>query len=387
MFAGTETGLYISFNDGDNWQQLQLGLPIVPITDLKVHKGNLIAATMGRAFWILDDLTMLRQYDASKNDQFVLFQPNDAYRVSGASMLDKVFTDEDLETPFQSNTGINAATGLVLFYQLPAKKDSAAKYNLEIKDSKGNLVRKYASEADKDFVGGYPGGPSPDPLLPTNSGLNRFVWDQRYPPQTGVMNVFIEGGYDGHRATPGDYKATLIFGKESKTVSFKILADPRISGTATEYEAQHQLQSKVEAGIVDIHCAVNKMRKANKQITDLTEQLLAGDTTSNKSIRDKAAAITKNLAKWEEALVQTKAQSNDDIINYINKLSADYIFLKGDLDSNIPYTTKGQEDQYIFLDAQWKTLKKQMQDLVNNDITELNKLCKEKDIAKIIVGL
>ena len=89
---------------------------------------------MGRAFWILDDLTMLRQYDASKNDQFVLFQPNDAYRVSGASMLDKVFTDEDLETPFQSNTGINAATGLVLFYQLPAKKDSAAKYNLEIKN-------------------------------------------------------------------------------------------------------------------------------------------------------------------------------------------------------------------------------------------------------------
>jgi hypothetical protein len=85
--------------------------------------------------------------------------------------------------------------------------------------------------------------------------------------------------------------------------------------------------------------------------------------------------------------VQTKAQSNDDIINYINKLSADYIFLKGDLESNIPYTTKGQQDQYIYLDAQWKPLKKQMQDLVNNDIAELNKLCKEKDIAKIIVGL
>jgi hypothetical protein len=201
------------------------------------------------------------------------------------------------------------------------------------------------------------------------------------------MNVFIEGGYDGHKVMPGDYSATLNFGKESKTVSFKILADPRITGTAAEYEAQHLLQSKVEAGIVDIHSSVNKMRKANKQIADLTEQLEAGDTTSNKSIRDKAAAITKNLAKWEEALVQTKAQSNDDIINYINKLSADYIFLKGDLESNIPYTTKGQEDQYKYLDAQWKALKKQMQDLVNNDIAELNKLCKEKDIAKIIVGL
>ncbi len=387
LFAGTETGLYISFNDGENWQQLQLGLPIVPITDLKVHKGNLIASTMGRAFWILDDLSVLRQYDIAKNDQFVLFQPSDAYRVSGASMLDKVYTDEDLETPLQSGTGINAATGLVLFYQLPAKKDSAAKYSLEIKDNKGNLVRKYSSEADKDFVGGYPGGPSADPLLPTISGLNRFVWDQRYAPQTGVMNVFIEGGYDGHKVMPGDYSATLNFGKESKTVSFKILADPRITGTAAEYEAQHLLQSKVEAGIVDIHSSVNKMRKANKQIADLTEQLEAGDTTANKSIRDKAAAITKNLAKWEEALVQTKAQSNDDIINYINKLSADYIFLKGDLDSNIPFTTKGQEDQYKYLDVQWKALKKQMQDLVNNDIAELNKLCKEKDIAKIIVGL
>jgi hypothetical protein len=122
LFAGTETGLYISFNDGDNWQQLQLGLPVVPITDLKVHKGNLIAATMGRAFWILDDLSVLRQYDAAKNDQFVLFQPNNAYRVSGASILDRVYSDEELETPFQSGSGINAATGLVLFYQLPAKK-------------------------------------------------------------------------------------------------------------------------------------------------------------------------------------------------------------------------------------------------------------------------
>ena len=387
LFAGTETGLYISFNDGEQWQQLQLGLPIVPITDLKIHQGNLIAATMGRAFWILDDLSVLRQYDVAKNDQFVLLQPKETYRVSGASQLDKVYTDEDLENPLQSSAGLNAATGLVLFYQLPAKKDSTAKYSLEIKDSKGNLVRKYASEADKDFVGGYPGGPSPDPLLPTGAGLNRFVWDLRYPPQTGVMNVFIEGGYDGHKVMPGDYTATLNAGKESKTVAIKILADPRINGTAAEYEAQHILQTKVEAAIVDIHISVNKMRKLNKQIADLTEQLEAGDTTANKTIRDKAVAITKNLSKWEEALVQTKAQSNDDIINYINKLSADYIFLKGDLESNIPYTTKGQEDQYQFLNNQWVGLKKQMQELVNNDIAELNKLCKEKDIAKIIVGL
>ena len=117
------------------------------------------------------------------------------------------------------------------------------------------------------------------------------------------------------------------------------------------------------------------------------DQIYADMDADNFGTEESQFGAEEILAKWEEALVQTKAQSNDDIINYINKLSADYIFLKGDLDSNIPFTTKGQEDQYKYLDVQWKALKKQMQDLVNNDIAELNKLCKEKDIAKIIVGL
>lgn len=385
LFAGTETGLYVSFNDGANWQQLQLGLPITPITDLKIHQGNLIAATMGRAFWILDDLHLIEQFDQAKKDQLHLFQPKDSYRLSGYSALNGELSDDDLETPLQDRSGINAPIGLVLHYQLPAKPDSAMKLSLEIKDSKGNLVHKYSTEPDKDFVGGYAGGPSPDPTLPAKPGVNRFVWDMRYPPQTGVQDVFIEGGYDGHRAVPGDYTAILSDGKQSKTISFKLLADPRIIATAKDYEDQHILASKVEAGINEIHKSVVNMRKLNKQLSDLQEQL--SDTTKYKVIREHSAKVQKTLAKWEEELVQTKSQSNDDVINYINKLSADYVFLKGELDSNIPYVTNAQLERYAELDKLWQPLKKQMQDLVNKDVTEINKLCKDQAVNKIIIGL
>ena len=272
-----------------------------------------------------------------------------------------------------------------LHYQLPSKPDSAMKLSLEIKDSKGNLVRRYSTEPDKDFVGGYAGGPSPDPTIPAKPGVNGFVWDMRYPPQTGVQDVFIEGGYDGHRAVPGYYTAVLNDGKQSKTVAFKVLPDPRIVATAKDYEDQHLLASKVEAGINEIHKSVANMRKLNKQLSDLQEQL--SDTTKYKAIREQSAKVQKTLAKWEEALVQTKSQSNDDVINYINKLSADYVFLKGELDANIPYVTNAQLERYTELDQLWQPLKKQMQDLVNKDVAEINKLCKDQTVNKIIIGL
>jgi hypothetical protein len=259
------------------------------------------------------------------------------------------------------------------------------KLSLEIKDSKGNLVRKYGSESDKDFVGGYAGGPSPDQVLPTKAGVNRYIWDLRYPTQTGVQDVFIEGGYEGHRAVPGDYTAVLSDGKQSKTVSFKVLPDPRIVATAKDYEDQHILASKVEAGINEIHKSVVNMRKLNKQLSDLQGQL--SDTTKYKVIREQSSKVQKTLAKWEEELVQTKSQSNDDVINYINKLSADYVFLKGELDANIPYVTNAQLERYAELDKLWQPLKKQMQDLVNNDVSEINKLCKDQAVNKIIIGL
>ncbi len=132
LYAGTETGFYISYDGGGHWQSLQLNLPVTPITDLMVHKGNLLAATMGRAFWILDDLDLLRHADqaasAASRAGVLLFTPRDAYRVSGASTLDAVRKEEDGERPATGMVGANPATGVVIYYQLPENRDSTKKY-------------------------------------------------------------------------------------------------------------------------------------------------------------------------------------------------------------------------------------------------------------------
>ncbi|MFM8758570.1 MAG: hypothetical protein ACKODS_03365, partial [Methylophilaceae bacterium] len=167
----------------------QLGLPITPITDLKVHQGDLLAATMGRSFWVLDDLQLLRQYNAAKQNQFLLFTPENAYRVSGGSYLDRNLPEEAYETPWQGRTGLNPASGVVLHYQLPDTVKSDATLTLTIRDAKGEVVRTYSTSPDKNFVGDYPGGPSSDPLLSAKPGINRFVWDLRYPTVNGVDGV------------------------------------------------------------------------------------------------------------------------------------------------------------------------------------------------------
>src|SRR4029453_13607637 len=153
LYAGTETGFYISYDGGNKWKQLQLNLPVTPITDLMVHKGNLIASTMGRSFWILDDLNLLRQYNPNNQAKgFQLYQPSDAYRVSGGSAMDNVSDDDDAPPVFSS--GANPVSGVSFYYQLPAGAEKN-EIKLDIVDEKGQLVRSYSSKPNKKFVS-YP---------------------------------------------------------------------------------------------------------------------------------------------------------------------------------------------------------------------------------------
>ena len=382
LYCGTETGFYISFDGGKLWKQMQLNLPVTPITDLKVHKGDLLASTMGRSFWILDDLGLLRQYNSnsSKNDFFV-FAPEESYRVSGYSALDNTSSDED-DLPVAGSSGTNPSTGVVIYYQIPEKKDSTDSLSMEIMDDKGNLVRHYSEKEDKDFVS-FPGGPSTDPTMPSKPGLNRFVWNMRYPTLPGVPTVYIEGAYDGRKAAPGIYSAKLKYGKNIKTVPIKVLPDPRINATAAEYADQQDLGSKLEAGVKEIHETVLRIRKVRKQINEVVD--LLKDNTAYKDITDSGKKITAKLQKWEEEIVQNKAQSNDDIINFINKISADYIFVKGEMDVNIPYVTSGQRMQYEKLNTDWLKLKSDINGILNKDATGFNALCKQRNLDKIII--
>lgn len=383
LYAGTETGFYISYDGGNQWQPLQLNLPITPVTDLMVHKGNLLAATMGRGFWILDDLNVLRQYNAaSSRSDLILYPPGESYRVSGYSMLDRVAKDDDDDAKMAALSGPNPSTGVVLYYQLPEKRDSTLKLTLEILDENGKAVRQYTTKEDSSFVH-FPGGPSADPVLPDKSGLNRFVWNMRYPTLPGVPNVFIEGDYEGRKAAPGNYTARLKYDTMERTVAFKILPDPRINATAAEYAEQQQWMAKTEEGIREIHESVLRIRKIRKQLIEVVD--LLGSKAEMKAVADSGRKIAGKLLKWEEELVQNKAQSNDDIINFINKISADYIFLKGEMDANIPYITNGQKEQYAKLDANWQTLKTEMNTLLSKDVAGFNALCRQKNMEKVIV--
>ena len=381
LYAGTETGFYISYDGGRNWKRQQLNLPVTPITDLKVHKDHLIAATMGRAFWILDDLSVLRQSDRKDAaGSFALLKPSDAYRVSGRSTLDAVSDDDD-EQPVVGNAGTNPTSGVSLYYILPAKQDSAKLLTLEILDEKGALVRRYSTKADPRFVR-FPGGPEAEPLLPNKPGLNRFVWDLRYATLPGVPNVFIEGSYEGRKVAPGKYTARLKQGNEERTTSINVLPDPRINVSVAAYNEQQQTLAQVDEKIKEIHDYVNQMRVVRKQVNDLLTLLT--DTVAQKNVVASGKKLVKDITNWEEKLVQPKAQSNDDIINFVNKLSADYVFLRGEMDTNLPAVTTGQKQRLAELNAQWQPLKNEYSSL-QKKVADFNALCRSANIEKITI--
>jgi len=377
LYAGTETGFYISYDGGTNWRALQLNLPVVAITDMIIRQGDLVVSTQGRAFWILDDLGLLRQYNPALSG-LQLYQPDDAVRVSGRSAFDGVLSEDDIAQ--RAASGTNAPTGVVFYYSLPDHIEENAIVTLQVTDSNGAVVRSYSSEKDKDFVK-YPGGPNADPSLPKKSGMNRFVWDMRYPTVLGAPKVFIEGRYHGHKAAPGRYQATLKMGSQERTVSFNILPHPGINATAEEYQDQHVTMSAIEKGLNEIHGAVNRMASAKNQINDLIKIL--EDKGEAKAIVESGKALVKKMEDWDGKIVQRKAESNDDIINFVNMLSADYIFLKGELDTNVPYVTNGVKDQLKALEARWQPLKAQYDSFVQNEIVTFNNQCNAANIGKV----
>lgn len=375
LYAGTEVGFYFSIDGGDNWIANQFGLPITPITDLKVHHDDLIASTMGRSFWVMDDIEILRQVDLNQVESFKLFSPNDVVRVSGSSTLNDVKDVDEPSVSVPSFTGTNAATGAVIYYQLSDVKDQELK--MEIFDSKNVLVRSYSSKADEGFVS-YPGGPSADDQLPMRNGLNRFVWDLRGESIKGVPTVFIEGSYDGYKVAPGRYTVKLGLGDQIQTTTMVIKPHPGINAAQADYDAQATFIKNIVDEASLIHTEVINTRKIISQLKE-TANLLK----DNQELTQQAGKLEKALHTWEEDIVQNKAKSNDDIINFVNKITADYIFLKGEADTNIPYVTLGQKQQFETLHQKWLVLKARKENILN-EVKELNSTIQKAGIGRII---
>src|SRR6201988_1433307 len=328
LFAGTELGLFISWNGGKSWLPFQLNLPITPITDLRVHKGNLIAATSGRSYWILDDLNVLRQYKKD-GPSFSIYRPEGTYLVNSNSELDQTEDDFKGASTFR---GVKPATVVLFYYQLPELK-KGDEISLEIKDSAGIVVRSFSSKADEKFIK-YDAGPRPDPLLPKGKGLNRFVWDMRYQTMVGVPNVRIEGGFAGHKAPPGRYSVTLQMGGQRITTEAEILANPLYPTNAQTYTEYHQTMLSMETELTAMHRMINSLYEKQKQLESLLGSLPAGEKYS--AIKKDGDALLKKMKAWDEDMVQRKSKAYDDVENFPNKFTANDLFLINQTERDIP---------------------------------------------------
>jgi hypothetical protein len=342
-----------------------MNLPITPITDLRVHKGNLIAATSGRSFWILDDLTVLRQYK-KEMPAFSIYQPGNAYLVSGSSELNQSEEDFTGASPFR---GVNPATGIVVYYNLPElKKDEHI--TMEIRDAENNLVRTFSSKPDKTFKK-YDGGPGAEPVLPKSKALNRFVWDMRYPTMPGAANVYIEASYGGHKAQPGKYTVTLQTGAQKVSAQTEILANPLYPTSAADYREYHRQMSAAEAGVTQMHRMVNSLYETQKRLESLLGSL--PDDEKFAPVKKDGEALLKKMKAWDEDMVQRKSKAYDDVENFPNKFTANYMFVINQTESDIPRVNQPSIDLLRQMNTEWSLLKARGNEIIEKDIPALNK--------------
>jgi photosystem II stability/assembly factor-like uncharacterized protein len=372
LYAGTEKGLYISWNEGKNWEPLQLNLPKAPITDLKVHQGDLIVATSGRSFWILDNITTLSQYKANTN-ALQLFQPEDAVNGFWFSPLNSSSKEVTGTNPYE---GVNPANGMVIHYNLPKAMDST-EITLEILNQQGKVVRSFTSEKDKNYKPHNGGGAPPAPVLGTDKGLNRFVWDLKTPILPGIPDVYIEANFTGHKVPPGTYTLRLKANGETVTTTGAVLSPPNTNMTPERYREHDVFMTELETNLTDMHQKINDLFKVQGQLKKLLEEL------DNETLKAEGKALLEKLKAWDGDMVQRKSQAYDDVENFPNKFSAEYLFLMNQSNSALPQINQASKDRKRELDAQWVGLKQRAVTLMAADIPNFNKKLWENGVGAL----
>lgn len=378
LYAGTETGMYYSANDGESWHSLRLNLPIVPITDLAVQKRDmdLVVATQGRSFYVLDNLPLLYRMAEIGGSDGMLFKPEDAYRQAGGG---------GFGGGGNATVGPNPPNGAVVHYWL---KNKPKEVILEFMDAGEKTIRKFSGRATAEGQagpfqqGGGFGGGGGEPPLPAEAGLNRFVWNLRLPNAIGLPGLIMWGGsLAGPRIVPGSYKVRLtVDGKVIGTEAFVLKADPRMSTTQAEYQKQFDFLSKANDKLTETHSAILEIRDIKKQLEDLSTRL----KPEQKDLKDKAAEIGKKLTAVEEELIQTKIRSSQDALNFPIRLNNKLAALKSTADGADYAPTSQSYDVYNDLstriDAQLAAFAK----IKSDDIAAFNKAYTEKGLPVIM---
>jgi photosystem II stability/assembly factor-like uncharacterized protein len=388
LYAGTETGMYISFDDGANWQSMQLNLPVVPITDLAIHKREkeLVAATQGRAFWIFDDLPMLHQVMDAGGFKVVgdmrLFKPKEAYRMPGGG---------GFQLPATATIGKNPGGGVVVYYSLKAKPTTDVV--LEFFDSNGKSIRKFTGRVPRPNAGGSatpaqaPAGEGEGPgpaaaQVSAEAGLNRFVWDLRYADAVRFPGMILWSGETrGPKVVPGNYQVKLTVDGSTMAETFEVKADPRLTTTAADYAKQLDLSLKIRDKLNETHNAIIQIRDVKKQVDDLVKRVGG----QSKPIADAGAALNKKLTEVEEALYQTKNQSSQDPLNFPIRLNNKLAALGGVVSQSETPPNEQSYAVYEELVAEINAQLAKLAQITKTDVPAFNQMVRDANIPAIVV--
>ncbi|WP_405200201.1 VPS10 domain-containing protein [Christiangramia sp. LLG6405-1] len=292
LYAGTETGMYISFDDGANWKAFQLNLPIVPITDLAIKENNLIVATQGRSLWIIDDLSLLHQLNSVENDQDHLFKPKASYRMDGRSRE-------------SATAGTNHPAGVMTYFFL--KDPEGKKVKLSYLNADNDTIQSFSSEAEKN-------------KLEVSKGANQHVWDMRGKGAERLDGMILWwASTDAPQAVPGNYKVVLEVEDEVMRQDFEILADANAETDLAGMQKQYDFISSVNKTVDKAHQSIKKMRKVDAQLQDFQKQYKNNEQV--KPLVEKAKTLSEELSEIENALYQTRNRSNQDPLNFPIKLT------------------------------------------------------------------
>ena len=360
LYAGTEWGMYVSFDDGKKWDKFQLNLPIVAIRDLHVRDNNLIAATHGRSFWIIDDLSPLHQLsDDIASADYHLYQPKPSYRMAQGG---------GWGSPNTLRVGENHPNGVLFNYFIKEISDSS-KVSLEIKELSGASIRKFSNTGKKD-------------KLKVKKEGNRFVWDMRYEGfETFPGMVLYSSPNRGPKAPPGKYLATLTVDGKSMDQEFEIIKDPRMPNTDQDYANQFGYLMEVRDRVSEAHKAINDIRSVKEDIKYFQKKL--GKEAPYKEVLALAKALSTDMTVIENNIHMTKNQSRQDPLNYGIRINNRLAFLLADQQrGDYPPT-----DQAIQVkDEVSAELAKELEDLdqmLLERITEINKMGKDLGIQII----
>jgi photosystem II stability/assembly factor-like uncharacterized protein len=357
LYAGTEFGMYISYDDGANWKKFQLNLPIVSITDLLIKENDLIVATQGRAIWVLDDLNLVQQRaQANLQKRLQVFAVNDAYRTEGTQNLSI------------RNAGTNPLNGVVFNYYLKDATDSS-KVSITIFDKKGNIIRTYSRDA-KDTTN----------KLDFNNGMNQFVWNMQYPAPERIENMILWNGNVGApKAAPGRYTARFRYANDSTDVPFVIKADPNYKMTEAEYDQQVSFLLKIRDKFSQVQRAIKDIRLIRTQLNEFTSR----SDSSTKDLKPLADTINKKITAVEEALYQTKAKSGQDVLNYPirlnDKISGVFDFAAS---GNTPPAQQAVET-FTFLSVEADKQLAILKQVMDNEVKKFNQLIYQKRIPVV----